>query len=59
MTEHYNSSSRGPVPIASMNYNHLLNARDKLAREMKDGDRQAELDAVSARIAELADDAGE
>lgn len=59
MTTHYNSASRGPVEIAGMNYNHLLNARDKLEREMKDGDRQAELDAVTARIAELADEAGE
>jgi hypothetical protein len=25
MITHYNSASRGPVEIASMNYNHALN----------------------------------
>lgn len=62
MTTHYNSGSRGPVEIASMNYNHLLNARDKLAREQTDGDRQSEVDAMTARLAEIdamADEEGE
>lgn len=50
---HYHSSSRGPVAIASMNYNHALNARDKLVREDKSGVRKAELDALNAHIASL------
>lgn len=50
---HYNSGSRGPVLIETMNYAHLLNARDKLAREDKDGERSQELDALNARIAEI------
>jgi hypothetical protein len=33
MATHYNSSSRGPVEIAAMRYEHALNARDKLMRE--------------------------
>lgn len=36
MTTHYHSSSRGPVEIASMRYEHALNARDKLTRENGD-----------------------
>lgn len=49
---HYASSSKGPVPIATMNYNHLLNARDVLARRA-DASRQPELDALNARLAEI------
>jgi hypothetical protein len=53
---HYRSSSKGPVPIATMNYNHALNARDKLAREQNLGERhprQDELDALNAHLAVL------
>lgn len=50
---HYNSSSRGPVEIATMRYEHALNARDKLAREDKDGERRAELEALNAHIASI------
>jgi hypothetical protein len=39
VTTHYNSSSRGPVEIASMRYEHALNARDKLTRERADESR--------------------
>jgi hypothetical protein len=53
MTTHYNSASRGPVEIASMRYEHALNARDKLAREDKDGERTAERDALAAHIASI------
>lgn len=53
MATHYNSSSRGPVEIASMRYEHALNARDKLAREDKDGERTAERDALAAHIAAI------
>lgn len=53
MATHYHSASRGPVEIATMNYHHALNARDKLAREDVRGERKAELDALSAHIAAL------
>lgn len=58
---HYASSSKGPVPIAEMNYNHALNARDKLAREWgaDDHPRRDELDALNARLAEIDAMAGE
>ena len=52
MTTHYNGS-RGPVLIADMLYPHLRNARDKLVREQKDGERQAEIDAMTARLDEI------
>ncbi len=52
MTLHYHGS-KGPVPIANMLYPHLRNARDKLVREQTDGERQAEIDAMNARLAEL------
>lgn len=48
---HYTSASRGPVEIASMRYEHALNARDKLAREDKDGERAAEMSALNTHIA--------
>lgn len=51
MMTHYHSSSRGPVEIASMNYSHLLNARDKLARS--EPHRSAEIEAMSAHLAKL------
>lgn len=52
MTTHYHGS-KGPVLIAEMHYPHLLNARDKLVREQKDGARQDEIDAMTARLAEI------
>ncbi|RAK51627.1 hypothetical protein [Phenylobacterium soli] len=51
MTTHYNSSSRGPVEIASMRYEHALNARDKLMRERSDDSRDAEIAALNDHIA--------
>lgn len=52
---HYQSSSKGPVVIASMHYAHALNARDRLAREFgaDDHPRRGELDALNAHIAGL------
>lgn len=50
---HYTNSKGLPVLIESMFYPHLLNARDKLVREQKEGDRQAEIDAMTARLAEI------
>lgn len=52
MTTHYHGS-KGPVPIVDMLYPHLLNARDKLVREQRDGERQAEIDAMTARLNEI------
>ena len=49
---HYNGS-RGPVEINSMLYPHLKNARDKLVRDQRNGERQAEIEAMSARLAHL------
>lgn len=49
---HYHSSRKGPIPIATMNYNHLTNARDVLVRKADDK-RQPELDALNARLAEI------
>lgn len=53
MTTHYESSSRGAVEIASMNYNHAVNARDKLARADTHGLRSGELAALNSHIASL------
>lgn len=53
MTAHYTNSKGAQVPIADMLYPHLRNARDKLVREQKDGERQAEIDAMTARLAEI------
>jgi hypothetical protein len=52
MTTHYNSKSKGPTPIATMPYNHLVNARDILASKAEEA-RKPELDALNARIAEI------
>lgn len=54
MTEatHYNSSSKGPTLIAGMNYRHLENARDTLAKR-NDPARAPELEAINTRIAAL------
>lgn len=54
MTTHYHSDSRGPVEIASMNFNHLQNAYDKLC--IKEPHREAEITAMRARLDELAVD---
>lgn len=53
MVTHYHSSSRGPVEIASMRYEHALNARDKLTRERVDASRDAEIDALNSHIAAI------
>ncbi len=48
MTTHYNSASKGPVEIASMRYEHLLNAYDKLC--IKEPHRTDEITAMRARL---------
>jgi hypothetical protein len=53
MATHYNSSSRGPVEIASMRYEHALNARDKLTRERADDGRDGEISALNSHIASI------
>lgn len=50
---HYLNSKGQSVEIASMFYPHLVNAHAKLVREQKDGERQSEIDAMAARIAEI------
>lgn len=62
MTKIYNGS-KGPVEIAKMNPHHLGSAHAKLhrdypPREDLDGKslRQAEIDAMAARLGELADE---
>lgn len=50
---HYNSASRGPVPIASMNYAHAANALEKLRRDDPKGERQSERDALEAHLAAI------
>lgn len=52
MKTHYHGS-RGSLLIADMLYPHLLNARDKLVRDQTDGERQDEIDAMTARLAEI------
>lgn len=54
MTTHYQSDSRGPVEIASMNFSHLQNAYDKLC--IKAPHRADEITAMKARLDELAQD---
>ena len=49
---HYNGS-KGPVPIASMNPHHLASAHAKLLRERVGNERQDEIDAMAARLAEI------
>lgn len=51
MITHY-QSSKGPVAIATMPFPYLQNAHDKLVRE-GDPSRQAEVDAMAVRLAEL------
>lgn len=50
---HYNSSSKGPVEIASMNLRHAENALGSLQRNRQDDSRDAEIEALSAHIAKL------
>lgn len=55
MTTHY-ASSKGPVEIASMHPAHLAAAHAKLVRERSEDDpRDAEIEAMAARLAELAE----
>ena len=44
---HYHSASKGPVEIATMRYEHAVNARDKLIRERGD---QAVIDALHKHV---------
>lgn len=53
MQTHYTNSKGQSVEIATMLRPHLANARDKLAREDKDGARSAEIEAMTARLASL------
>lgn len=53
MQTHYTNSKGQPVEIATMLRPHLANARDKLAREDRDGSRAAEIEAMTARLATL------
>ena len=59
MVTHYHSSSRGPVEIATMRYEHARNARDKLIREGGDADVIAALDehvkGIEATLGEQSD----
>lgn len=56
---HYPSASRGPVEIASMRYEHALNAHAKLTREAGDPDVIAalaeHLAAIEATFSEKSD----
>jgi hypothetical protein len=63
MTTHYHGS-KGPVEIAAMNPHHLASAHAKLMRDYPPSEdlagkslRQAEIDAMGARLAALADEA--
>lgn len=58
MTAHYNGS-KGPIPIASMNPHHLAAAHAKLLRERKDDSRDAEIEAMGAVLAALAEEEAE
>jgi hypothetical protein len=53
MTTHYTRSNGAQVEIASMIYHHLVSAHAKLVRERVDDSRDAEIEAMAARIAEL------
>lgn len=46
-------SSKGPREIDALPYPYLQNALAKLRREQKDGERQDEIDALAARMAEI------
>lgn len=53
MTAAMYNGSKGPVPIASMNPHHLASAHAKLLRERVGNERQDELEAMAARLAEI------
>lgn len=50
MTTHYQSSSKGPVEIATMSHRHLVNSWQKLI-DTDDGSRADEIAAMAAQIA--------
>lgn len=50
MVTHYHSASRGPVEIASMRYEHAVNAHAKLIRE---GGDPAVIAALANRLAAI------
>lgn len=50
---HYTNSKGQPVAIVTMLYPHLFNAHAKLVRERVDDSRDAEIEAMAARLAEL------
>lgn len=52
METHYHGS-KGPVEIATMAHRRLVSARDKLVRDGFERERAPEVEAMSARIAEL------
>lgn len=52
MTDTYHSS-KGPKLIADMPYPYLTNAHAKLVRERSDDSRDAEIEAMAKRIAEI------
>lgn len=54
MTTHYHGS-KGPVEIAAMNPHHLASAHAKLLRERVNEVRDPEINAMAARLAELAE----
>lgn len=58
MTTHYQSSS-GPKEIATMNPHNLAAAHAKLLREREDDSRDAEIEAMGARLAVLAEEYAE
>lgn len=47
---HYQSSSKGLIEIATMQYRHLLNSHNVLVRDQIAGERQDEIDAMRARL---------
>lgn len=55
---HYHGS-KGPVEIAAMNPHHLAAAHDKLVRERTNEARDPEIAAMSARLAQLAEEYAE
>lgn len=58
MTTIYNSST-GPKVIAEMNPHNLAAAHAKLLRDRADDSRDAEIEALGARLAELAEEEAE
>ncbi|MGA0604918.1 hypothetical protein ACO2Q0_02875 [Phenylobacterium sp. VNQ135] len=54
---HYNSSSKGPVEISSMNLRHATNALFALQRNRQDDSRDAEIEALQAHVTKLSEEA--